>query len=112
MATNRVVRAPIRVILCAQKAMCLGYMLARPGPQGHPETAQTRVEQISRTPLPTKLLRQFFGPGAKILPNNFRWSHPKFSLTKLFCFGVFPRLLTKYFSEVSKNTNDEMLPAQ
>ena len=47
MATNRVVRAPIRVILCAQKAMCLGYILARPRPRGRPKTARNGPNTFS-----------------------------------------------------------------
>ena len=46
LVTNGAARAPIRVILCAQKAMFYGYILAKSGPRGRlkkgPKQRKTR----------------------------------------------------------------------
>ena len=56
MATHRVATAPIRVILCAQKATCLGYMLARPLSKWRSKTDQTWFKHFSKKSLVCVLL--------------------------------------------------------
>ena len=59
-ATNLAATTPIRAIICAQKAVCLGYILGRLGLRGRPKMAQTRVQQISKISIENYFMFQYF----------------------------------------------------